>query len=108
VTRAGELDQRVIVQRHVRVPDEGGGYAESWEDEATVWAKVEPIGGRERVQAQQTEAPVNYRITVRRRTDISAGDRLLWLGRVLNIRFVGLPGLRQPFMEMDAEMGVQS
>lgn len=64
------------------------------------------MGGRERLQAAQLESPANYRITIRRRTDITAKSRFVWQGKNLNIRFDGLNNPRELYMTLDCEMGV--
>lgn len=103
-TGAGQLDQRIALQRLTRIPDGGGGYAEDWQTYATVWAYVRPMSGRERYQAQQLEAAANYRITIRYRADIDPADRILWRGKILNIRFIANAGPRDLYLTLDAEI----
>jgi SPP1 family predicted phage head-tail adaptor len=105
---AGELDQRITLQSLALVSDGGGGSTETWSNVAILWAKVVPMSGRERLQADQLESPANYRVTIRRRTDITAGKRILWQGKPLNIRFDGFNSPRDLYMTFDAEMGVQT
>ena len=102
----GRLDQRVTIQVKQSVADGGGGFTETWSDVATVWAQVLPMSGRERSQAQQVEAASVYRVTIRRRGDLTAAHRLVWKGRPMNIRWDGFVSSRRPFMTIDAEMGV--
>jgi SPP1 family predicted phage head-tail adaptor len=102
----GEMDQRVRIERKADVADGMGGFTSGWTTVATVWAKVEPVSGRERDMAAQTEAPRNYRITIRRRADLLDSDRLVWSRRTLNIRFIADAGGRQAYLLLDAEMGV--
>lgn len=102
--RTGDLDQRIELQRLTRTADGGGGYSETWTTYDTVWAKVEPLSGRERYHAQQTQASANYRVTIRYRDDVSPADRILWRGRVMNIRFPADAGPRNPWLPLDAEM----
>ncbi len=103
---AGDLDQRVTIERPERAPDGGGGHTVTWEPVATVWAAVEPLSGRERLQAQQVQSAVTYRIRIRRRADITAGMRVVWCGQVTNIRACPDPGPRAAFMTLDCEAGV--
>jgi SPP1 family predicted phage head-tail adaptor len=100
---AGELDQRITLQSLALVSDGGGGSTETWSNVAILWAKVVPMSGRERLHADQLESPANYRVTIRRRTDITAGKR-----KPLNIRFDGFNSPREQYMTFDAEMGVQT
>lgn len=102
--RAGDLDQRIELQRLTRMPDGGGGYSEEWTTYATPWASVRPMSGRERYHAQQTQASANYRVTIRYRADVQDADRILWRGRVLNIRFRADAGPRDLYLTIDAEI----
>ena len=105
---AGSLDQRVTLQSLGYTTDAGGGRVETWTTVATVWAHVRPMSGRERLQADQLESPANYKVTIRRRTDVTAAKRILWQGKALNIRFDGFNSPRDLYMTFDAEMGVQT
>lgn len=93
--RAGRLPHRVKIQRK-RVPVQPAATATQnafgelpttqgatgeettrWQDVATVWAFVQPLQGREYMQAKQTQEELTTRITMRYRADLSANDRLL-------------------------------
>lgn len=100
----GSMDQRIELQRLSRIPDGGGGYSEEWATYAEVWAEVRPLSGRERYQAQQVEASANYRIRIYNRDDISPADRILWRGKLLNIRFIADAGSRALYLDIDAEI----
>lgn len=104
----GRLDQRVTIQVKVLgAQNATGGYDDdTWDEVATVWAQVQPMSGRERVQAQQTEGVSTYRITIRRRDDLTTHHRIVWRGRPMNIRYDGYVSPREQFMTFDAEMGV--
>ncbi|WP_372400737.1 phage head closure protein (plasmid) [Azospirillum sp. HJ39] len=104
--RMGELDQRVTIQAETETPDGRGGYTKGWSAVATVWARVRPLSGRERQNAQQTEASVSYGVVIRRRTDVTTACRLIWNGKVMNIRFVGEAGTRDPWLSLECEAGV--
>lgn len=105
---AGKLDQRVTLQSVSSTTDAGGGRVETWATVATLWASVRPMSGRERLQADQLESPANYRVTIRRRTDLTTDKRILWKGKPLNIRFDGFNSAREGYMTFDAEMGVET
>lgn len=102
----GQLDQRVTIQQESRVEDEAGGAVVTWVDVATVWAEVKPLTGRERLHGQQLESPIDYRVTIRRRSDITAAMRLVWRGTPMQIRAVPDPGPRAAYMTLDCEAGV--
>lgn len=98
------MDELIELQRPQRIPDGGGGYDEEWETYAAEWAWVKPLSGQERYQAQQTAATANYRIRIHYRDDIDAADRILWRGKLLNIRFPADAGPRALWLDIDAEI----
>lgn len=103
---AGDLDQRITIQRETRTADSYGGAALSWVEEATVWAGVRPLSGRERADLGEVEAPANYRFTIRRRAGLTEAMRISWGGALYNIRFIADPGPRSLYMTIEAERGV--
>lgn len=102
----GDLDQRVTIQAQARTDDGAGGAAVAWADIARVWAKVQPLSGKERLEAQQLEAPVMYRVTIRNRADVTADMRILWRGKAMNIRVIPEAGPRPIYLTLDCETGV--
>lgn len=74
--RAGTLRQRVTIQDKSVVRDTYGGETISWTDVAEVWAAVEPLQGREYLEARQTMAEVTTRIRVRYRSGITPEMRV--------------------------------
>jgi SPP1 family predicted phage head-tail adaptor len=101
----GELDQRVTIQRELRVDDGMGGSTLTWETVATVWAHVRPMSGRELERAQKVGAETMYLVVIHNRSDVDESCTLLWRGKRLNIRTVKLRP-RSTWLEMDTEMGV--
>lgn len=100
----GGLDDRVGLQSKQLTDDGAGGATESWTEFAEVWAKVEPMSGREREQADREEAHSNYVVTIRNRS-VSNLNRIRWRGRYLNVRFVRNAGPRPMYLKIEAEMG---
>jgi SPP1 family predicted phage head-tail adaptor len=91
---SGEMQQRITIQR----PDGPGATVSpsrqvipDWVDYATVWAKVEPIAGREVWYGHQVQADITHGVLIR--YDIGALSsgalwRIIHRGRVLNIKAV--------------------
>lgn len=102
---AGELTERITIQGETRTPDGYGGYTVEWTDVATVWARVVPLRGREQIEAQQLGASQMYRVTIRNRA-VDPAQRIMWRGRVLNIREAPEVGSRALYKEILAEGGV--
>lgn len=102
---AGELDQRVTFRREVNVDDGMGGSSTTWEDVATVWAKVRPMSGTEREHSDRQNVQANYLIVIRPRSDIDESCIAVWKGTQFNIRFAK-DRPRSRFLEIEAEKGV--
>ena len=81
----GELNQRASLQAKVLTADGGGGYAESWQTFASVWVSVSPIGANDAFGPDALESRVRHRLTLRRRSDLAAGQRVLVGARTFRI-----------------------
>lgn len=106
---AGQLDQRIAIRRLTQSERPDGGFDPSWATLAERWAKVAPLSGRERDMAQQTEAPRDYRVTLRRDSvtaSITEADVLRWRGVDMNIRFIADAGPRPVWLVFEVEAGV--
>jgi SPP1 family predicted phage head-tail adaptor len=77
----GQWDQRVSLQAPARTGDGGGGASESWNAFATVWASIVPERGEESFGPDREESRTRYRVNLRRRADVTAGQRVVtpWL-----------------------------
>lgn len=82
--RAGQLRHRLEIQTKSGTQDTYGQPAEDWTTQATVWGSVEPLLGRERFTAQQTQAEVTHRIRIRHR-DLTAKSRIKFGSRYFEI-----------------------
>lgn len=102
----GALRNRVTLQEESRAIDTGGGYTLTWSDVVTVWARVEPLAGGERLRAMQLEDKISHRVTIRHRTGVSAGMRLLHENRAFNIRSVIDPDERKHWLELMCDEGM--
>lgn len=94
--RAGRLRHRVVLQEKGTVSqNEFGAEVITWTAVATVWASVEPLRGREFIQAKQEQAAIDTRIRLRHRDGITPVMRAVWNGRVYDILSVIRPEERQ-------------
>lgn len=75
--RAGELHERVTIQRQSAGQDTYGADVTIWTDVATVWAAVEPLLGREFVEGRRLEAEVTTKIRMRRRDWVTPSMRVV-------------------------------
>lgn len=81
----GKLRHRVVLQQPISTQSESGAETITWQDVATFWASVEPLAGRELVQAQQVQADSTFRAICRYRAGVTSQMRLSFNGRALNI-----------------------
>lgn len=98
VVRAGLLDRRVSLERRVEVVDDSGQPVIQWFPVAEVWARVEPLGGRENFGAQQFVATGDLRFTIRFRKDITPLHRVVYDGQRYDVVSVAEDGRREALL----------
>jgi SPP1 family predicted phage head-tail adaptor len=106
---AGQMDQRITLQRLVKAPDGAGGYAESWADYAMnprPWANVIAKAGRENMTEGRIAAQFTVLFEIYNRSDVIETDRILWDGVAYNIRGIRREGMRDQRLVIEAERGV--
>ena len=86
--RAGLLRNRVTIQTRSETTDDFGEIDFSWSNSATVWASVEPLSGRELMNAQQAGATVTHKITMRYKSGVNPKDRISFDSRTIEIESV--------------------
>jgi SPP1 family predicted phage head-tail adaptor len=87
----GRLRLRLTLERATATPDGAGGSKLSWSAVATVPADVTPIGADERAIGEGLADVTRHRIVIRKRSDVSAGDRFTLGDRLFNIRGLADP-----------------
>lgn len=104
---AGGLRQKVTIQQESNTDDGQGGSTKGWSAFASsVDCRLEPLRGDERLQAGTLEPRITHRATIRYRSGVTAGMRLLLGSTAYNIRAVTNPDERQRYLVMDVEEGV--
>lgn len=88
--RAGQLNRRITLQAPVAALDAYGVPTPGWTNVMTVWAAIEPLSSRERINAQSIASEISHQLTVRYSsaltdTRVVAGYRALYKGRIFNI-----------------------
>ena len=102
---AGDLREKIgIWKRTVTV--KSGITTETWEMLCTVWAKVEPLTGREYFQAAAVNRENSIRFMIRYRTDVTAEMTIRWRGAEYHIESVINPGARNIVLEILARSEV--
>ena len=84
----GTLNQRAALLANTLAPDGGGGFTDDWEAFADVWVAVAPIIGSDAFGPDRLDSRVRHRITLRRRSDVAAGQRVQIGARLFRIHTV--------------------
>jgi SPP1 family predicted phage head-tail adaptor len=76
---AGELRHRVTIEEPAETRGTSGSVVKHWQEipNGVLWAKREDLSGAELFQAQQINARVSTRFTIRFRSDIDARMRVV-------------------------------
>jgi SPP1 family predicted phage head-tail adaptor len=83
---AGSMTEWIVVERRGSVRDASGQRSIAWSPDASIgragglWAKAEPLRGREAVIANQSEAPIDVRFRLRYTPRITENHRIVWRG----------------------------
>lgn len=101
--RAGELRDRVTLQRWTPADDPRWGQGGSWTEYATVWASVTPTQAVERLRDQGVQSEVSHQIRLRYRPDVAAKDRVLYRGKPLDVVGVIDPDGRKRELMIEAK-----
>lgn len=75
--RAGPLRHRVELQSETQQSDGMGGGRKTWAEYGKAWAGIDSPSGRTSPVAQQLVATVTVEITMRPRSDLKAGHRIV-------------------------------
>lgn len=86
--RIGDLRHRIGLQTATRTSDGEGGSAVAWSTSVTVWASIEPANGREPYIANQLNGQVSHKITIRYRSGVTTGQRVLFGTRTFDVQAV--------------------
>ena len=86
--RAGQLNRTVTIRTVTLVPDGGGGNTETPTDVPNIPAGVEPLDGRELVEAMKTGMQRPHRFTLRYRTGMTGATRIIYDARTFDIKSV--------------------
>ncbi len=107
MTRIGDLDRRITIQRNTPGVDDGFGEgAESWSDFITYSAKRDDVRDGEKVAAGQVMGSLMSRFTIRNSVDsrtVNTKDRISYGGKTWQIHGVKeAKGRRRGFLEITA------
>ncbi len=85
---AGRLRHRVTLETATPAPDGAGGVTLAWNAVADLWAEIVPLKADERAVGEGEGDLTLHKIIVRKRDDVSTGDRFVLGARVFRIKSV--------------------
>jgi SPP1 family predicted phage head-tail adaptor len=100
----GWLRHRVVIEAPAAAADGAGGGTLSWTAVATAWALIEPVSGAERIVAGSHTGVVTHVVTLRHRSDVAGGMRILFRGRVHRVLAAYDPDERQRYLALKTEV----
>lgn len=105
--RAGSLNRGVEIQQS-SAPEIGEPFPTGWTTLATVWADVRHQSGVQSIKSGADVSVVKASIRIRRRTDVTAGMRVLVDGNAYDIRAVLDDVAGRVYCDLVCELGANS
>lgn len=99
----GNLRHSVTIEKNTEVLDAAGSPKDSWSAFATVFARLEPLTGRELYAAQQFSTALSHKVTIHYLVGVIPKMRISFGTRRLNILSVENMGERNRFMSLMCE-----
>lgn len=75
IMRPSVLRRRLVLEQMQRVPDDGGGFTESWIQIATLFANIRPVSAGEKVENDRLAGRVTHEIMLRYRANVAPAMR---------------------------------
>jgi len=100
---AGALRHRLTLEERVKAEDGGGGFTESWDAVATLWAAIRPVSGDEQLVGGRLAGNVSHLITLRYRDGVVPEMRFRQGERIFEIRAVIDPDERKCWLRCPCE-----
>lgn len=101
--RTGLMRRKVTIRTMTRTPDGMGGYTETPTDITGIDARIDPLEGREQVEAMQTGMQRPHRIVIRYREAMTGAKTLVYGTRTFDIKSVVDPEERHRELHILAE-----
>jgi len=86
--RSGKLRHSIELQSFTSTFDSYNQETKTWSTIATVFAEVRPVSARESAIAEQLRAEATHFVSLRGGVELTAANRVLFRGRILNITSV--------------------
>jgi len=100
--RAGALRHRITIQEPTSSVGALGEKIKSWADVSTIWAAIEPLRGREFLEAHQIEAEITTRFIIRYKSGLNTRMRIKFGIKYYKIESIINPDERNRYLEIMA------
>lgn len=90
--RIGEMNRKITIQKPGLVKDEHGDWVEGWDKWKSVYASIDPAGGREFWQSDKFNSEATGQIEVRYQPEIKSNMRVKYGSRIFDIQHFHHPG----------------
>lgn len=98
--QAGKLRHRLVIESYTQAVDIYGEPIPTWATLVTRWGSVEPLSGRELLQAQEIRAETTHRVRLRYYSGLRPEQRIKFGTRYLHILAIINPRERNAEMEL--------
>lgn len=106
---AGQLKHKVQIQQPIMVQNETGEEVPDWQPVGEYWANIEPLNGREILQANVNLSEMDTRIHVRWSTSLQSmttGWRILFKNIIYDVKSALVPDFARKEIEILAQSGI--
>lgn len=104
----GELNRQIAIEQRGATRDTDGGVANTWSTVlAACWAAIAPLKGRELIAAKAQQSEITHTVTIRYRTTIEPGMRVVFQGRYLHIAAITDPLEDHTYLQLHCSEGLK-
>jgi len=99
----GHMRHRVSLEGLISIKGEGGAKQHSYISIAEVWATIRPAHHHPQVRGNKMEYPISHEIIVRYAANYKGARRIVFGGRLFDVRSTINPGERNTFLVFRCE-----
>lgn len=100
----GKFKTKITLQYESLTSDGAGGWSNTWVDDLTVWAHIEPLAGREGLEAEQLTGNQQFVFTIRYTNDFNVTPdnnyRIKYGSKLFNIHSVKVLDFENEYFEI--------
>ena len=96
-----DLKHRITIQKPARVSNGMGGFAVTWTNVATVWARILPVSAKEARESEREAMTISHTVSIRWRSDLRPTWRLKHKTAYLSIVGIVNPELANEWLDIN-------